>query len=116
MKLPNGKKAILPPGKLEEYCLNPFHPDGKHKARVFSKALDIHRENRSELEKLVFEAAELGKVTRLQESDFGKIYRVEHEIQGIHQKEVLCTLWIIRKGEDIPNLTSCFIKTKRTKQ
>ena len=41
MKLPNGAKATIPEGKLEDYCLNPFHPDGKHKAKVFKKPSEL---------------------------------------------------------------------------
>lgn len=29
--------------KLRDYCLNPHHPVGKHKARVFSSQLGIER-------------------------------------------------------------------------
>lgn len=116
VKLPNGTHAIVPAGKLKEYCLNPLHPDGKHKAKVFAKALGIRQDNHTALTKLVLESAESGVVTRIQENEFGKIYRVEHTIQGIYQKEILCTLWIIHKDVDIPYLTSCFIKTKKVKK
>ena len=54
MRLPNGIKAIIPVGKLEDYCLNTLHPDGKHKAKVFGKALGITQENSMEFRKLVW--------------------------------------------------------------
>ena len=44
MKLPNGDKADLG-SKLGDYCLNPDHPDAKHKARVFTSVLGITRDN-----------------------------------------------------------------------
>ena len=53
MKLLNGARAVIPDGKLEDYCLNPFHPDVKHKAKVFRKALGITRENSFKLKKLI---------------------------------------------------------------
>ena len=34
--LPHGERAIVELRKLEEYCLNPHHPRGRHKARVFA--------------------------------------------------------------------------------
>jgi len=116
MKLPNGAQAIIPEGKLEDYCLNPFHPDGKHKAKVFEKALGITQANSIELEKLVLQSAEFGEITKEQENDFGKMYRVEDEVDGINQKEILCTLWIVHNGGDTPYLTSCFIKTRKVKR
>jgi hypothetical protein len=36
MKLPNGDRAIVDLEKLRAYCLNPQHPRGRHKARVFA--------------------------------------------------------------------------------
>jgi len=36
MKLPHGERAIVDRYKLEEYCLNPRHPRGRNKARVFA--------------------------------------------------------------------------------
>ncbi|MFQ5640917.1 MAG: DUF6883 domain-containing protein [bacterium] len=63
----------MPEGKLEDYCLNPFHPDGKNKAKVFGKALGITQENSVKLKKLVLQSAESGEVTKEQENNFGKI-------------------------------------------
>jgi hypothetical protein len=46
MKLPNAEKAFIDNKKLLDYCLNPLHEEGKHKARVFQSALGIG-ENKS---------------------------------------------------------------------
>ena len=38
MTLPHAEAAVVEvvdPRKLRDYCLNPNHPRGKHKARVF---------------------------------------------------------------------------------
>ena len=35
MKLPNADRAVVEMQKLVDYCLDPEHPRGKHKARVF---------------------------------------------------------------------------------
>jgi len=112
MNLPNGAKAVIPDGKLEDYCLNLFHPDGKHKAKLFEKALGITQKNSIELKNLILRSAQFGDVKRVGENIFGKLYRVEYEVDGINQKENLCTLWIIHKSETIPYLTSCFIKRR----
>jgi hypothetical protein len=39
MKLPNAAQALVDLAKLRDYCLNPAHPRGRHKARVFATAL-----------------------------------------------------------------------------
>ena len=43
--LPNGDRAVVDIAKLTDYCLNPQHEDGKHKARVFASALGLGRED-----------------------------------------------------------------------
>jgi hypothetical protein len=115
MKLPNGAKAIIPDGKLENYCLNPFHPDGKHKSILFEKALGITQKDSIELKNLVLQSAEFGDVRKVEQNDFGTLYRVEREVEGINRKEILVSLWIIHKGERIPYLTSCFIKSRKVR-
>jgi hypothetical protein len=40
--LPNGARAILDIRKLADYCLNPAHLRGRHKARVFRQALRLN--------------------------------------------------------------------------
>jgi hypothetical protein len=41
--LPNPDQAVLDTRKMEDYCLNPLHPRGRHKARVFREALHLQR-------------------------------------------------------------------------
>ena len=35
MKIPNAERAVVDIRKLRDYCLNPAHDEGKHKARLF---------------------------------------------------------------------------------
>jgi hypothetical protein len=41
MRLPNAERALVDLDKLRDDCLNPAHPRGRHKARVFASALGI---------------------------------------------------------------------------
>jgi hypothetical protein len=41
MKLPRGERAVVELKKLTEYCLDPSHPRGRHKARVFAARLGL---------------------------------------------------------------------------
>ena len=36
MFVPNAERAAVDIRKLHDYCLNPLHDDGKHKARLFA--------------------------------------------------------------------------------
>ena len=40
VKIPNGDRAELD-RKIEEYVLDPWHREGRHKARVFEAVLGI---------------------------------------------------------------------------
>jgi len=42
-RLPNSERAILDVSKLEDYCLDPAHPRGRHKARVFRESINVTR-------------------------------------------------------------------------
>jgi hypothetical protein len=41
MLIPNAERALVDIRKLCDYCLNPTHPEGKHKARLFAAALGM---------------------------------------------------------------------------
>jgi hypothetical protein len=41
MQLPNSDGAVVDIRKLRDYCLNPLHDEGKHKARLFASALGM---------------------------------------------------------------------------
>src|SRR5208283_5425452 len=56
-RLPRGDEAILDIRKIEDYCLSPSHPRGRHKARVFREALDLQRSDAAWLRGVMLEAA-----------------------------------------------------------
>ena len=41
MNLPGAERAVVDVDKLRDYCLNPMHPRGRHKARVFASVLHV---------------------------------------------------------------------------
>jgi hypothetical protein len=77
MKLPNGEQAEIPMQKLIGYCLNPEHPSGKHKAKVFASVLGITGENAEILRKLVQTAALEGEVVQQDTTAFGQQFKVD---------------------------------------
>lgn len=56
MILPNAENAVVDIAKLRDYCLNPNHPEGKHKARVFLEKLGLERNDAELLRQSIFEA------------------------------------------------------------
>jgi len=109
MKLPGGDAAIVDPKKLTGYCLNPEHPRGKHKARVFA-TLGITAENANELRAALLKAAANVDAQPTASDRFGDRYVIEFEVRGQRGSGIVRSMWIVRRGETYPRLTSCFVK------
>lgn len=107
-RLPNGDKAILDMRKLEDYCLSPSHPRGRHKARVFRHALGLQQEDATWLRAELLKAAVSG--ADVVASDIWGTHWQLDAIIGRHRKRaVVRTLWVVRTGEDLPRLVTCWV-------
>ena len=109
MKMPGGDAAIIDRQKLVGYCLNPEHPRGKHKARVFA-TLGFTIEHADELRTALLKAAGTADAQPAASDRFGDRYVIEFEIQGPRGGGIVKSTWIVRRGETSPRLTSCFVK------
>jgi hypothetical protein len=108
MLLPNPDRAFVDLGKLRDYCLDPDHEEGKHKARVFASALGIQQRDAAWLRERLLEAVHsdaqpLAKIT------FGVLYVIDFQVRTAHGEAVVRSGWIVRIGEDFPRLTTCFV-------
>lgn len=114
MKLPNAENAVVDLRKLRDYCLNPDHPEGKHKARVFKGKLGIGRNDAERLRRVILERILNEDAAEQEPTAYGRRFIVEFSVsrwegEGFIQNEaVLRTAWIIRNDEDFPRLTTCF--------
>jgi len=81
MRLPNPHKAIVEIEKLLNYSLNPNHPVGKHKARVFRAALGITMEHAEWLRGRALAAGLSDDAKPGAKSVFGDKYVVDSRIQ-----------------------------------
>ena len=73
MKMPGGDAAIVDRRKLTGYCLNPDHPRGKHKARVFA-TLGLTAENADQLRAALLKAAASSDAQAAASDQFGDRY------------------------------------------
>jgi len=69
--LPHSEEAILDIRKIEDYCLSPSHPRGRHKARVFRQSLDLRQSDAAWLRHVVLEAARSGEASQVSTDDWG---------------------------------------------
>lgn len=109
MKLPGGETAIVDRRKLTEYCLAPDHPLGKHKARVFA-VLGFTADKADELRVALLNAAATMDAEAGISDKFGDRYVVEFQIEGPQRSGTVRSIWMVRRGETTPRLTSCFVK------
>lgn len=110
MRLPNADQAMVDLGKLREYCLNPLHPEGRHKARVFRAALDIGPEDAEWLRQAIIAAIQKADIIRAELTPFGWRYDVDVELIHKDRSTGVRTGWIVRQAEGIPRLATCFVR------
>ncbi|MEM8641783.1 MAG: DUF6883 domain-containing protein [Cyanobacteria bacterium P01_G01_bin.54] len=107
MKLPNGDRAQLG-NKIDDYCLNPNHRKGQHKARLFAARLGITRDNAEILKAAIYNAAISEEATLRKTNEYGQYYNLKFRLQTEIGSSLILTSWIIRTDEDFPRLTNCY--------
>lgn len=109
MKLPGAERAFVDSAKLRDYCLNPLHPRGRHKARVFAERLALIPERSGTLRDALLAAARRYEAIPGENDGFGRRFVVEFPMNGPQGPVMIRSAWIVRKGEDFPRLTSCYV-------
>jgi hypothetical protein len=108
-RLPLSDAATVDIRKIEDYCLNPSHPRGRHKARVFREALDLQRGDAAWLRDVLLEAARTGEAFEVGEDAWGNYWRLDATIRRQGKSAVVRTIWIVRTGESVPRLVTCWV-------
>jgi hypothetical protein len=109
-RLPRCDEAILDIRKIEDYCLSPSHPRGRHKARVFRDALGLQRDDAAWLRDALLEAARLGDAFQLAADAWGIHWQLDATIRRQGKSAVVRTIWIVRAGESVPRLVTCWVR------
>ena len=110
MKLPNGNRAVVDLEKLTDYCLNPAHLRGRHKARVFRAVLGISRQDAFWLRgQFLASARDKSNATPGEGDEYGQRYVLDFEVERFERRATVRTCWIVRTGEDFPRLTTCHV-------
>jgi hypothetical protein len=109
VKLPNAERVVVDINKLRNYCLNPEHRRGCHKARVFAASLGLTRDHAGDLRGALLAAVLINDATPDEYDEYGRRYVVDFRAKGPSGEAMVRSGWIIRRGEDFPRLTSCFV-------
>ena len=91
-----------------EPATQPSHPLGRHKARVFESALGYRQADFHDLIDQIRQGILHSESEATDPVPHGDRFRVDVPIAGPGGRVVVRTLWIIRKNEDVPRLTSAY--------
>lgn len=94
--------------KLAGYCLNPAHPRGRHKARVFA-AVGVTDASAPVLKAALLEAARDGRAVRQETDEHGNLYELEFDFAAPRATVRVRSVWMVCRAEDFPRLVSCYI-------
>lgn len=109
MKVPNADGAIIDPKKFIEKALCFEHDDGKHKAILFRDVLGITTDNLDLLLDALGAAVVQQDATTGKRDRYGQRYTVEFDFMGPGGAARLRSAWIVRTGEEMPRLVTCYI-------
>ena len=110
MIVPNAHLAVVDDAKLVEYCLNPQHPRGRHKARVFRSRLEIKAPKEFQILRDALLAAVKTSVASVGEVDsFGQRYIVDFEMGSPAGGTTGAKCVDHPADEDFPRLSTCYV-------
>jgi hypothetical protein len=108
MRLPNAEHAIVDMRKLRDYCLNPQHPEGRHKARLFAATLGMTNADAEPLRDALLQAVKSHAAAIGRRDAYGQRYQIDFAFDWRGRRAILRSGWIIEHGSDIPRLTTCY--------
>ena len=109
MKMPNCQNAVVDAAKLLDYCLNPVHPRGRYKARVFAASLGLTDAKADKLRDALLNSACSDDAIRGELDDYGQRYVIDFTMSTAAGQAAIRSAWMVRRGEDFPRLLSCYV-------
>jgi hypothetical protein len=106
--LPYAENAVVDIRKLRDYCLNPEHDDGKHKARLFLSSLGMTADHAEELQQILLEVVKTREVRLGRQDTFGQRYTLDFLLEWQNRSTTIRSGWIIEQGSMTPRLTTCY--------
>lgn len=108
-QLPNRDRAVLDLRKLERYCLDPSHPRGRFKARVFRNSLGIARADAGWLRTALLSGVRGADAIPMTTDDFGTRWRVDVPLARQAKTAVVRTIRIQKGADDAPRFLTCWV-------
>jgi len=110
-RLANLSEATIDPAKVSAYALNPDHPVGGNKAKVFESVLGYTQENAADLLAQVRANLPTSTASKGIEDQYGQRFTVDMQITGPSGRTaVVRTGWIYDSGSTRPRMTTIYVK------
>ena len=106
--MPHANRAVVDIRKLRDYCLNPLHDEGQHKARLFAAALGMTAADAEDLRTLLLQAVQTVDAHVGRRDAYGQRYTGDVLLEWRDQQAMVRSGWIIEHGADTPRLTTCY--------
>jgi len=108
MTIPNAEHAVVDIRKLRDYCLNPMHDEGQHKAHLFAIALGMTTDDAEDLRALLLQAVKTADAQLGRRDTYGQRYTVDLLLEWHDRQAMVRSGWIIEHDSDTPRLTTCY--------
>ena len=95
--------------KLSEYCLNEKHPVGKHKAKVFSSALDVTKQDAIQLKRIILSKMDSADLTLEFEDQYGKRFSSIIKVDIKDKSAFVKIIWLHTSEKDFVRLITCYV-------
>ena len=110
-KLPNVDKVTVDTNKIKNYALDPNHPVGRNKAKVFESTLGYNQSNADQLVNQIQTKLSSSEAVFGVKDQFGQRFTVDMPITGPNgNTATVRTGWILEPGSDIPRMTTIYVK------
>ena len=108
MTIPNADRAVVDIRKLIDYCLNPMHDDGKHKARLFAATFGITAKHANELRDKLLQVVKTQDAKLGRRDEYGQRYYIDFMFDWRGKQAMIRSGWIVENNSNTPKLTTCY--------
>ena len=108
MIIPNAHLATVDIRKLRDYCLNPHHDDGKHKARLFWAKLGLTADDAHDLQITLLKIVQTHDAKLGRRDAYGQRYQIDFEMTWQDKRAIIRSGWLIEHDTGLPKLTTCY--------
>ena len=107
MRISHADRAIVDIRKLRDYCRNPGHDEGQHKAHVFATGLGLTVTGAKALRAILLAVVQIHEAQPSYRDAYGQRYTVDFWLDWQGKRAWVRSGWLLEHGSMTPRLISC---------